>query len=199
MAPNFIDVGSEEGVDITKFIPGGEYGSGEIGVSRLDAFGRNIADYAYMIPRRGTPGWADENGVPLAEGDVVLNAGEGIAVLGANGLSLTTAGQVSTDDRVISLRDGATFSGNFTPVSLDLTAIIPGGEYGSGEIGISRLDAFGRNIADYAFMIPRRGTPGWADEDGVPVVEGEVTFAPGEGFAVLGANGLSITIPGPTL
>ena len=200
IAPNFIDVGSsEEGVDIKKFIPGGDFGSGDITVSRLDAAGRNIADYSYMIPRRGTPGWADESGVALTDGEVVLAPGEGVAVIGDAGLSLTTAGQVSTVDRVIALRFGATFTGNFTAVAVDITSIIPGGEYGSGDITISKLDAAGRNIADYSFMIPRRGTPGWADENGTPIAEGEVIFNPGEGFAVIGDEGLSITIPGPTL
>ena len=202
IAPCFVDVGGEtDGVDVTKIIPGGSYASGDIVISILDYAGRNIADYGYMVPRRGAPGWANvDTGVALKEGEVVLAPGEGVSITGLDGLSVTSAGQVSTDDRVIALRDGTTPSGNCTAVPLDITSIIPGGSYNSGDIVISILDYAGRNIKDYGFMVPRRGTPGWADVDtGIAVAEGEVVFQPGEGFTVTGFDGLTITIPGPTL
>ena len=201
VAPAFVDVGTEDQVDLTKIIPGGDsFGSGAITISRLDYAGVNIEDYVYMIPRRGTPGWYNGS-TPVAEGEVVFAAGEGIAVSGtSDGLQITTSGEVSTADRTITLQFGTTLCGNHTAVPLDLTTIVPGGDnFASGAITISRLDYAGVNIEDYVYMVPRRGTPGWYNGS-TPVAEGEVVFAPGEGFAASGtSDGLNITIPSPTL
>lgn len=119
---------------------------------------------------------------------------------GIDGSSLTSAGQVSDEDRTITLRDGTTPSGNFTAVKIDLTDIVPGGDYGSGDIAIDTLDYAGRTIKSYEFTIPRRGTPAWYDTDTSTAIEpGEVTFEPGEGFSVTGVDGSAITIPGPAI
>ena len=201
VAPCFVDVGGTDAVDLTKIAPGGDFASGEIQISRLDSAGRNIEDYSYDVPRRGTPGWYNmDSGDAVREGDVVFAAGEGIAVTGNDGLNITSSGEVSTTDRVIALQFGTTLCGNHTAIGLDITSIIPGGDYASGEIQISRLDSAGRNIEDYSFDVPRRGTPGWYNMDtGDAMAEGDLVFEPGEGFAVTGNDGLTITILGPTL
>ena len=201
MAPCFVDVGTESDVDLTKFVPGGSYKTGDIQVDTLDYAGRTIKKYSYNVPRRGTPGWYDfDTNTEVSEGEVIFKAGEGVCVTGLDDLTLTTAGQVSTDDRVIALREGTTPCGNSTAVALDLTAIVPGGNYKTGDIQIDTVDYAGRTVKKYSFNVPRRGTPGWYDFDtNAAINEGEVIFHPGEGFTVTGLDGLTITIPGPTL
>ena len=192
--PNFVDMANTEGKsDLTHFAPGGDYESGDITVSRLDNFGRNIEDYQFLQDRDGNWYW-DFEGEPVGEGDVLFTPGEGFSVDSIAGLSLTYSGEVFKDGREITLRKGFTFAGNTTPVKLDLTTIIPGGDYESGDITVSRLDNFGRNIEDYQFLQDRDGNWYW-DFEGEPVGEEEVFFEPGEGFSVDSIAGLSITIP----
>ena len=198
LAPCFIDVGqAEDGVDILNLKPTGEYASGTINISRLSASGRNIADYPFIKDRKGNWYWAIGT-TQIKEGEVIFGPGEGFSVDGDADLGLTASGEVSSKDRVIPLRFGQTFTGNFTAAPLDITKIVPGGNYASGTINISRLSASGRNIADYPFIKDRKGNWYWAI--GTTKIEpGEVVFEPGEGFSVDGDVDLTITIPGPTL
>ena len=198
LAPCFIDVGqAEDGVDVLNLKPTGSYSSGTIVISKLSASGRNIADYKFIKDRKGNWYWAIGT-TAINPGEVILGPGEGVSVTGDNGLGVTASGEVSSKDRTIPLRFGQTFSGNFTAAPLDVTKIVPGGIYTSGAIVISRLSASGRNIADYKFIKDRKGNWYWAIGT-TQIKEGEVMFEPGEGFSVTGDNGLTITIPGPTL
>jgi len=203
--PCFVDVGAgEDGADLTKLTPGGEYDSGDVTVSELDNAGRNVKDYQFK-KKLGTTNWGwynDVDGEWVSEGDVVIKPGQGVSIDSYKGLSLTSAGAVSTADRTITFTaDGLTFCGNMTAVKVDLTAIIPGGEYDSGDITISKLDASGRNVADYQFK-KKLGTANWGwydDTEGEWIEAGSVFFEPGEGFSVDSYAGLSITIMGPDL
>ena len=198
MLPCFIDVGAaEDGVDILNLKPTGEYASGTINISRLSSTGRNIADYSFIKDRKGNWYWAIGS-TKIEEGEVVFTPGEGFSVDGDNGLGVTASGEVSSKDRMIPLRLGLTFTGNFTAAPLDITKIVPGGNYASGTIIISRLSASGRSIADYQFIKDRKNNWYWAIGS-TKIEEGEVIFEPDEGFSVMGDNGLTITIPGPTL
>ena len=198
LAPCFIDVGAaEEGVDILNLKPTGNYTSGTIIISKLSASGRDIANYPFIKDRKGNWYWAIGT-TAIKEGEVVLGPGEGVSVTGDNGLGVTASGEVSSKDRAIPLRFGQTFTGNFTAAPLDITKIVPGGNYTSGTIIISRLSASGRDIANYPFIKDRKGNWYWAIGT-TKIEEGEVVFEPGEGFSVTGDNGLTITIPGPTL
>ena len=81
---------------------------------------------------------------------------------------------------------------------VDILNLKPTGSYASGDIVVSRLSSTGRNIADYKFIKDRKGNWYWAIGT-TQIKEGEVMFEPGEGFSVSGVDGLTITIPGPTL
>ena len=159
----------------------------------MNEFGRNVEDYAYTVDRKGNWYW-DFEGEVIGEGDVFFGAGEGFSINSYTGYSMNFAGEVYKNARTIPLRDGFTFSGNFTPVKLDLTAIIPGGEFDANEIIVSRLNEFGRNVEDYAYTVDRKGNWYW-DFEGEVIGEGDVFFAPGEGFSVNSYKGYSITIP----
>ena len=198
LAPCFIDVGqAEDGVDVTNLKPTGAYASGTIIVSELSASGRSIADYQFIKDRKNNWYWAIGS-TKINPGEVVLDPGMGVSVMGDAGLGVTASGEVSTKDRTLPLRFGQTFTGNFTAAPLDITKIVPGGNYASGTIIISRLSASGRSIADYQFIKDRKNNWYWAIGS-TKIEEGEVIFEPDEGFSVMGDNGLTITIPGPTL
>ena len=101
---------------------------------------------------------------------------------------------------MIPLQEGFTACGNMTPVPVDLTAIVPGGEYASGDITIQTLTSIGLPDKTYSFKKDRKGNWFWQDVDeGTTIEEGDVSFPAGAGLWVDGLDGLSITIPGPTL
>ena len=202
MTPSFINVAdAEAGMDLTSLIPGGDYGSGEIIIQTLTSIGLPDKTYTFTKDRKGNWFWKDvDEGTTIAEGDVSFGSGEGLWVEGLDGLSLTSSGAVGTEDVVIQLREGFTACGNMTAVPVDLTAIIPGGEYGSGEIIIQTLTSIGLPDKTYTFTKDRKGNWFWKDVDeGTTITEGDVIFEAGKGLWVEGLDDLTITIPGPTL
>ena len=82
---------------------------------------------------------------------------------------------------------------------VDLLDLIPGGEYGSGDIMVQTLTSAGLADQTYYFAKPRRGDWQWQNEDGEEIIEGDVVFPAGAGLWVAGVDGAFITIPGPTL
>ena len=204
MTPCFVPVSDAKGgIDLTSLTPGGEYSSGDVMVQTLTAAGLADKSYTYKKPRTGTTWfWQDvDTNETIANGDVVFDSGDGLWVYGVNASSLTSSGAVSTDDITVSLQDGFTATGNMTPVNLDLTAIVPSGDYASGDIMIQTLTATGLADKSYTFKKPRTGTTWfWQDVDtNETIVEGDVIFAPGAGLWVYGVKGSAITIPAPTL
>ena len=200
IAPAFVDINaSEEGVDLTKLIVGGDFASEDVVIQTLTAEGYADKTYSFFKPRRGDWQWIDDNGETLSEGDVVFTAGTGLWIAGVDNCTITTAGQVSTSDRVIKLVDGAVACGNSTAVPLDLLSIVPSGEYASEDIVIQTLTADGYADKTYSFFKPRRGDWQWIDDNGETLSEGDVVFPAGAGLWVAGVEGAFLTIPGPTL
>ena len=202
ISSTFVNVADASvGQDLTSFIASGDYSSGDIMVQTLNALGQGDKAYSFVKDRKGNWYWKDEDsGEKIEAGDVVFPKGIGLWVAGIDATQLTTAGQVSTADTVVELCDGFTATGNMSAVEVDLTKIIPGGEYSSGDIMIQTLTALGEGDKAYSFVKDRKGNWYWKDEDsGVKVEEGDVIFAAGAGLWVAGVNGATITIPGPTL
>ena len=202
MTPCFVNVAdAEAGMDLTALIAGGEYGSGDIMVQTLTADGLADKSYSFNKDRKGNWFWSDvDTGDKIAEGDVVFSKGTGLWVYGVVDASLTSAGAVSTSDAVVPLTEGFTACGNMMAVEIDLTSIIPGGEYGSGDIMVQTLTPAGLADKSYSFNKDRKGNWFWSDVDtGDKIAEGDVKFAPGAGLWVYGVDGATITIPGPTL
>ena len=200
MAPSFVNITNEEdGIDLLDLIPNGEYASGDIVVQTLTAGGLADKTYSFVKPRRGDWQWQDDDDATVEKGAVKFKPGTGLWIAGVDNVSLTVAGAVSKADRVVPLQDGATATGNFTPVQIDLLSIIPGGDYASGDIVIQTLTAGGLADKTYSFVKPRRGDWQWQNDDDETVEEGTVFFAPGKGLWVAGVDGATITIPGPTL
>ena len=200
IAPAFVDIGAEEeGVDLTKLVISGDYASGDVVVQTLTSGGLADKTYTYNKPRKGDWQWVDDDDNVVEAGAVAFKAGAGLWIAGVNDCSVTTAGQVSTADRTIALVDGAVACGNSTAVPLDLTSIVPSGEYASGDIVIQTLTAGGLADKTYTFNKPRKGDWQWVDDDDNVVEEGDVVFPAGAGLWVAGVDGAFITIPGPTL
>ena len=201
VSPSFQGIGKTTAIDLTSLKLNGDYGSGDIVIQTLTALGEGDKAYEFVKDRRGNWFWRDvDSSETIEEGVVAFEYGTGLWVAGIDATSLTSAGQVSTDDCEITLRDGFTATGNMTAVPVDLTAIIPGGEYGSGDIVIQTLTALGEGDKAYEFVKDRRGNWFWRDVDSSETIEeGAVVFAPGAGLWVAGVNGATITIPGPTL
>lgn len=200
IAPAFVDIGAEtESIDLTKLVIDGEFTSGDVVVQTLTDAGLADKTFTYSKPRKGDWQWLDDDDNVVEEGDAVFAAGAGLWIVGVDGSSVTTAGQVSTSDRVIALVDGAVACGNSTAVSLDLLSIVPGGDFNSGDIVIQTLTDAGLADKTYTFSKPRKGDWQWLDDDDNVVEEGDVVFPAGKGLWVVGVEGATLTIPGPTL
>ena len=190
---------AEEGIDLLDLTVGGEYSSGDVFVQTLTSVGLADKTYVYVRDRSKNWFWEDDDGNKVEEGTVKFAAGKGLWVGGVDASALTSSGAVSTDDITIMLQDGATATGNMTPVELDLTKIVPGGEYSSGDIFVQTLTSIGLADKTYVFVRDRSKNWFWEDDDGNKVEEGTVKFAAGKGLWVGGVEGATITIPGPTL
>ena len=193
----FVDVSGAKEVDLTKIVTGGDYASGDINVQTLTATGATDQMYSFVKDRKGNWYWKnDDTGDKIAEGDVVFTSGTGLWIGGVDGATLTFAGAVSTEDNVISLQDGFSATGNMTPVAVDLTTIVPGGDYASGDINVQTLTATGATDQMYSFVKDRKGNWYWKNDDtGDKIAEGDVYFPAGAGLWVAGVEGATITIP----
>ena len=135
VAPAFVDISAtEEGVDLTKLVVAGDFASNDIVIQTLTTDGYADKTYTYSKPRRGDWQWVDDDNAPVSEGEVFFKAGTGLWIAGVDGSLITTAGQVSTDDRTIALVNGAVACGNSTAVPLDLLSIIPSGDKPMGTV-----------------------------------------------------------------
>ena len=200
IAPAFVDVGvAEETIDLTKLVISGEFVSDDVVIQTLTAAGLADKTYSYNKPRKGDWRWLDDDNNTIEEGQVLFPAGTGLWIAGVDNCTITTAGQVSTNDRVVPLVDGAVACGNSTAVPLDLLSIIPSGEYVSDDIVIQTLTAAGLADKTYSFNKPRKGDWRWLDDDNNTIEEGDVVFPAGAGLWVAGVEGAFLTIPGPTL
>lgn len=202
MTPTFVPVADAgAGLDLLDLIAGGTYDSDVITVQTLNYDGTTDKMYSYGKDRYETWFWQDvDEGTTIEKGDVTFTSGQGLWVGGVDAATLTNAGVVSTDDTKVALREGFTASGNMTAVEIDLTAIIPGGEYDSDVITIQTLNYDGTTDKMYSFGKDRQENWFWQDVDaGIAIEEGDVVFQPGQGFWVGGVDGATITIPGPTL
>ena len=202
VAPTFVDVAdSSKGQDLTSLVAGGDYGSGDISVQTLTELGETDVMFEFVKDRKGRWFWRNaDTGDEISEGDVNFAYGTGLWVSGVENAQLTVAGQVSTADVVINLREGFVAAGNMTPVAVDLTALVPGGDYGSGDISVQTLTELGETDVMFEFVKDRKGRWFWRNADtGDEISEGDVVFAAGVGLWISGVDGAALTVPGVAL
>ena len=78
---------------------------------------------------------------------------------------------------------------------VDLTTLIPGGEYASSDITVETLDAYGKLDKDYSFVKDRKGNWYWSGDEG-KIETGDVLFPVGKGLWVAGVDSTSLTSAG---
>ena len=84
-------------------------------------------------------------------------------------------------------KNGLTIGAQFIPVSgksFDLVDLKVTGyaESTEADVQVQTLDEFGRTVANYAYYDVSGELTAWVDDDDNEVVEGQVTFQPGEGL-----------------
>jgi len=143
--------------------------------------------------------WGDEMGLPV---DVTFDAGDGLAIDNAMELTfdIVGAGEVSTNKVSFAARENFNWSGNPFPTPLPINAIqLDDG--GMGMVGwgdsMQIVGPLG-NASEMYFYYDKTLNPDgeeagnfWGDETGAPV---DVTLAPGAGFAIDNAMGLTFDI-----
>ena len=175
-------------------------------ISTLDSVGAVIKTYGW-ITYGGKNGdewcWIDTDTMEKPKKPVYFDPGEGLWVEGDSEDNIfVTKGKVSTSDLLVKLRSGATMTGNFTPVQIELQDITCH-EADSDLVFISTLDSVGAVIKTYGW-ITYGGKNGdewcWIDTDTMEKPKKPVYFDPGEGLWVEGdSEDNVITFPGVEL
>ncbi len=166
----------------------------------LDEGGATTATYFYMstgLTGFATDGWVDVDSWALADSTVPFGAGVLLDTANAD-VTVTFAGQVSTTDSEITSVAGFNFTGNNSPVSINIQDITVGGENVTDSVdNIQILDEGGATIATYFYMttgLTGFAADGWVDVDSWALAD--VTLQPGQGVLVDTASAsVKIVIP----
>lgn len=176
--------------------------SGDFKIMFLSSSGTTEASYSWFDDDEKT-GWFDAHGD--AADTVKLEAAKGVWTRGL-GLSLTTAGQVSENDIVVTTRSsGSQAVANTSPVAIKLSQIAVTGydpydpvedEGGtSGDFKIMFLTSSGTTAASYSWFDDDEKT-GWFDANSESADNVEIPA--GTGVWTRGM-GMSVRIPAPEL
>ncbi len=165
----------------------------------LDEGGATVSQYIYMTAATSAlsaDGWVD--GDLWALTDATVPYGAGILLDTANaGVTVTFAGQVATTDSEIKSVSGFNFTGNNSPVSINVQDITVSGDVTDSSDNIQILDEGGATIAQYIYMTAATSglaADGWVDGDAWALAD--VSLEPGQGILVDTANAdVSIVIP----
>ena len=199
--PQFFDVGfNTTSIQNINLFDGGTgvVGAGD-SMQIVDPLGGPLA--AYMYWNRAYFGgtglyWSDET---MADADVSFDQGDGFTIDNANSLefAVRTSGDVPTNSMSFAAAAFFNWTGNPFPVSISIQDVkLTDG--GTGVVGagdsMQIVDPLGGPLA--AYMYWNRAYFGgtgfyWSDET---MADAEVTFAPGQGFTIDNANGLTFDI-----
>ena len=184
--------------------------AGAITVRKIATNGAYGTEYKYYSTK--TPvGWYD--GDALVEDDAVsFGSGVGMIVYcgKTNGATLQVSGAVRLTAASVNVPSGYSFSGNASPVTINLSDIACKQADGSawktsgsattksaGAITVRKIATNGAYGTEYKYYSTK--TPiGWYDGDTL-IEDDAVNFAPGEGFIVYcgKTNGAQIILPAP--
>ena len=205
VSPQFLNIGASTSTPLQSIVPVGESLSDNVVIQTLTPYGYTASAYMW-IDYAGDSGdqtaWVDPDTYEIVEG-VTFEPGQGLWVQGSeSSQSLQTAGKVGKEDVSVTLREGATGTGNPFPTTVALQDILPSGDDLSDNVVIQTLTPYGYTASAYMW-IDYAGDSGdqtaWVDPDTYEIVEG-VTFEPGQGLWVQGSStNQSITFPAPEL
>lgn len=174
-APQFTSV-SGTTVNLDDIKATGNAVDGTVSVSTLNSIGLKTASYIWT----DDDGWCDRKFKPVS--GVTFQPGEALWVEGnSSDQNVQSAGQVSKEDAKVQLCNGATMTGNFTPVEIDLQDIICEGEGIEGAVSLSTVDHSGIKTATYVWT-----DEGWCNRK-FKKVSG-VKIAAGQGVWIDGQN-----------
>ena len=165
----------------------------------LDEGGATIETYTFATAEESgceKDGWL--NGDAEYVDNVTIPYGLGILIDSANDSSVTFAGQVATADSEITAVAGFNFTGNNSPVEINLQDIkLDASTAESWSDNLQILDEGGATIETYTFATAEESgceKDGWLNGDAEYVEN--ITIAPGQGILIDIANeGTIITIP----
>ena len=208
----FYSIGTQA-IDINSIVPVGEDvdGEGGVDIQILDASNKTTASYFWLTEdgwgvEDGDGWYADDMETRLTgENAVTLPVGTGFLFQSPNAIQLQIAGEVKTDALAITARAKNVMLGNPLPIDLDLNDITLSGDVdGEGGVDIQVLDASNKTTASYFWLTE----DGWGVEDGdgwyaddmeTKIQDGDVTFAPGDGFLFQSPNAITVTFPAISL
>ena len=175
---------------------------GAITIQKISTSGSYGQVYAFYSTKTSDvlDGWqVGSKTAKVGKGDVTFKSGEGMIIsCSKDGALFQVAGAVSLEDTSVAIPNGFSFSGNCTPVVIDLLDILPlqadGTEWAAtgakrclGAITVQKISTSGSYGQAYAFYSSKTEgvTDGWqVGSKTAKVVRGDVTFEPGEGFIV---------------
>ena len=199
----FINVTGSSGMPITSFSPVGDDTYNHVEIQTLDNAGYTVDSYVWTNEGGedyDKTGWVDSDNNIVT--NVTFSPGQGLWVFGSSASQgLQTAGKVGTLDIAVSLRSGATPTGNPFPVSVNIADILPQGDDTYNHVEIQTLDNAGYTVDSYVWT--NEGgedydQTGWVDSDNNIVTT--VSFAPGQGLWVYGSSSSqSLLFPAPEL
>ena len=182
--------------------------AGAVTVRKIDTEGSYGTEYKYYSTKSPV-GWY--NGDTLIEDDAISFAsGEGMIVYcgNANGAILQVSGSVRLTATNLVVPNGYSFSGNSSPVTINLSSI-PCKQYNgsewktsgsattkcAGAVTVRKIDTEGSYGTEYKYYSTKE-TAGWYNGDTL-ITGNAVTFEPGEGFIVYcgNANGAQVVLP----
>ena len=186
--------------------------AGAVQVRKIATNGKYGTEYKYYSTRSPI-GWYD--GDTQVTGDAVkFKSGEGMIVYcgNANGAILQVSGSVRLVAAGVLVPQGYSFSGNSSPVTINLSAIgckqANGTDWktsgsattkSAGAVQVRKIATNGKYGTEYKYY-STRSPIGWYDGD--TLIEGDtVQFEAGEGFIVYcgNANGAQLILPAPEL
>ncbi|MBQ4440004.1 MAG: hypothetical protein II909_02545 [Kiritimatiellae bacterium] len=190
-------------VDLTTIVPkaanGSTYtGNNKIRINKLASNGNYLTTYNY---RTSKGGWC-KSATAIEEGDVTMADGEGIAVYNgeSSDIQLMFSGRVNLNPMSEAVAPGSySIVGNMTPVSVDLTEIVPCDAEGvalassNNKIRINQLEDNGNYGTTYNY---RTSKGGWC-KGATAISAGTVVLAAGEAMAVYNGDSIAVKLQLP--
>ena len=172
----------------------------KIKIQKMDVGGNYLTIYNYNT--LGGRGWC-QGMTSIDDGAVTFADGESFCVNNGQGATITfrISGEVSIEPQTATLPEQFSLTGNLTPMTVDLTDIIPCDVNGNtltssmAKIKIQKMDADGNYLTIYNYNT--LGGRGWC-QGMTALTKGQVTFAPGESFCVNNGQGVPIILKFPS-
>ena len=190
-APSFVGINGDLSLQDIK-LSGEGIAEGTVSLQKLDEGGVTLGEYTWYDENNspaGAEGWFDWSTFTLAEGTVVQ--GEGVLIAsgeGVSNLSITSSGAVSKDITEITTVAGFNFSGNASPVAIDIQKIKlvdSSNLVGEGKASLQFLDEGGVTTVEYTWYDANNspaGEEGWFDWSTFSLATGDIN--PSQGFLI---------------